>query len=125
MTKEKIEYIFLHYTHLMTNDEKMAWKKCTFDRKMTIKQSSESFKKSLENELIKRGEFTNHPQVLSLTEDGLEAFKYRIAKRIYSEHPEEVKHNVCEKCNQLTRTPNAKQCRFCGYTWFEKNNSLK
>jgi ribosomal protein L40E len=25
--------------------------------------------------------------------------------------------NLCPKCNGIARTPEAKQCRYCKYTW--------
>ena len=39
-----------------------------------------------------------------------------IATRIIKEHPEVI--NNCPKCNRLTRTPMAKQCRYCFHTWY-------
>ncbi|MCJ8155648.1 hypothetical protein MKJ01_17975 [Chryseobacterium sp. SSA4.19] len=40
-----------------------------------------------------------------------------IAKRIMKETPDKVFFNNCSKCGKLARTPFAKQCRYCGYSW--------
>lgn len=55
--------------------------------------------------------------VLELTKDGYEAFKIKVATRIYNEHKDELNLNLCPKCFKIARTPRAKQCRFCFQKW--------
>jgi ribosomal protein L40E len=52
-----------------------------------------------------------------ITSQGFQTFKEQVAKRIYSEHKEQLKLNLCPKCYKIARTPQAKQCRFCFYDW--------
>ncbi len=52
----------------------------------------------------------------SLVNLGKEQMEIAIAERILRDSKDEVINN-CPKCNQLARTPKAKQCRFCGHNW--------
>ena len=40
-----------------------------------------------------------------------------LAKLILDKFRDKVFFNNCPKCEQLARTPSAKQCRFCGHDW--------
>lgn len=51
-----------------------------------------------------------------LKQGNLTGIEIIIATRIIKEHPEVI--NNCPQCNRLARTPKAKQCRHCLYTWF-------
>lgn len=55
--------------------------------------------------------------VLKLLANGYENFKVLVATRIYNEHKNELKLNLCPKCNKIARTLWAKQCRFCRHDW--------
>lgn len=56
-------------------------------------------------------------EVLDLCKEGLQAFRARVAARILEMHGDQVFLNRCPKCNELARTPKAKQCRACGFDW--------
>ncbi len=49
--------------------------------------------------------------------DDIEQFELTVAGRIIADTPEKVSFNNCPSCNKLARTPNARQCRYCGYSW--------
>lgn len=59
------------------------------------------------------------PEVLRLLKDGYDQFVHRYAQRIYNNHFNELNINKCPKCDGVARTPQAKQCRFCGNSWRE------
>jgi hypothetical protein len=59
--------------------------------------------------------------VLKLLANGYGNFQVTVATRIWNEHKDELKLNLCPKCNKIARTPDAKQCRFCFHSWREKN----
>jgi hypothetical protein len=48
--------------------------------------------------------------------EGLQAFRMRVARRILAEHSD-LQINRCPRCNCIVRTPDAKQCFWCGYDW--------
>ena len=47
---------------------------------------------------------------------GLEAFHRSVARRILVEY-RDLQINRCPQCNCIVRTPNARQCFWCGYDW--------
>jgi hypothetical protein len=64
-----------------------------------------------------RDRFSDDPDVLTLANEGFEAFLMRAAERIFEQHRYEILFNHCCRCGALARTPKAKQCRFCGNDW--------
>jgi hypothetical protein len=58
----------------------------------------------------------NDEETNQLVALGKETLELTIAVRIYTEHYLEA-INLCPQCNQLARTPHARQCRYCGCDW--------
>lgn len=110
MDKEKVIYIVNYFSNLMTDDEKLALKYHIYTYK-----SSENPK--MRNMMIKKGWINSDPGIVNFLKDGYEEFELNIAKRIMTDTPEKVFFNDCSKCGKLTRTPYAKQCRYCGFDW--------
>jgi hypothetical protein len=104
------QYIVIHYHHLLTLEEKLAYKHHLTSEK--AENSNENFGKML---LSRWG--TTNKEALKLLEGGYNDFKKNVANRILTERPKEVFINNCPKCGKLARTPLAKQCRFCGHDW--------
>ena len=65
-------------------------------------------------ELLYRFQDDNVNEMVSL---GKAQAEENIAKRILKDNPNII--NNCSKCGKLARTPRARQCRHCGYKWFE------
>lgn len=110
MDKETISYIINYFSHLMTHREKLAWKSHVF----TYKTSKNAEMRKI---LIKENWISSDPEITSLLQNGYDEFELNIVKRIMAETPEKVFFNNCPQCNRLARTPYAKQCRHCGYSW--------
>ena len=66
-----------------------------------------------------KGWLTSDQSVLDLLKDGYDNFELNVAKRILSQNSDKVYFNNCPKCNNLARTPYARQCRHCGYAWHD------
>ncbi len=64
-----------------------------------------------------KGLISEEPEVKEFLKNGFEEFELSVARRIMKELPEKVFLNNCPKCNKLTRTPFARQCRHCGHSW--------
>ena len=60
---------------------------------------------------------SDDPEVLDLLKNGYRSFIMNTSERIYRDHQHELELNVCPKCKGIARTPQAKQCRFCGHDW--------
>jgi hypothetical protein len=49
--------------------------------------------------------------------DGPEPFRRHVRDRLLSERAAEVFVNRCPKCERVVRTPQARQCFWCGFDW--------
>lgn len=68
-------------------------------------------------EIYRKFEWISTGEEAGLMEDGEDSFLINVAQRIMSQYVDKVFLNYCTKCNQLARTPFAKQCRHCGFDW--------
>lgn len=116
MDKETAAYIRNYFSNLMTNDEKLALKHHIYTYKVDNSTSDSTNMRKL---LIERGLISTEPEILNFLKNGYEDFEFKVAKRIMAETPDKVFFNMCPKCNKLARTPYARQCRFCGYSWHD------
>jgi rubrerythrin len=105
------QYIVIYYHNLLTFEEKAAYK----HHLTTLKAKNSDNTKYKEMLMRKWG--TTDQDALSLLEGGYDGFKKKVAARILNEELENVFINNCPKCGKLARTPEAKQCRFCGHDW--------
>ncbi len=97
----------------MTKEEKIAWKHWSIVYKMedcTQKQKASRTKLSLKN-----GWMTKDEEILKLLENGIDEFRKNVALRVDLSNT--IDYNNCPNCNKLTRTPKAKQCRYCKHDW--------
>ncbi|HWB27114.1 MAG TPA: hypothetical protein VG738_16640 [Chitinophagaceae bacterium] len=105
---ELAEYIYDYECRFVTKDE------ITAALQMQVP-------KDVSFELLKlRGtpnNLTLNDNVKNIIAGGFYSFKKFVALRIYSEHKDELKLNLCPRCFKVARTPLAKQCRFCYYDW--------
>lgn len=118
MEGAKIEYILRYFGNLMNEQEKQAlWHYSTNYKLENSLNNDPSSIASRRKKYLKKGWLSEDAQVLALLKDGIDNFRGNTAQRILKEHLEEVYFNNCPKCAKLAKTPEAKQCRFCGYDW--------
>ena len=67
--------------------------------------------------IISKGWYDDSPEVKEALAGGFEAFRKKVAERIFTEHKTEINLNCCPNCGKIARTPMAKQCRFCLFDW--------
>lgn len=96
----------------MTDDEKLAMKYHMYTNKT-------KYNPEMRKMMVERGWISERQDIKDFLKDGYEEFELRVAKRIMTETPEKVFLNTCLKCNKLTRTPYARQCRHCGNSWHD------
>jgi hypothetical protein len=108
---ELAEYIVKHYYGFMTLIENLAQRHFIGIEKIN-NTNSIGIKEKLKESLL-----SSNPDVIKLIKKGHTNFIIDIAKRILSEHANEIKINLCPKCKSLARTPDAKQCPKCFYSW--------
>lgn len=118
LDKDTIDYIFTFYSHFMTLNEAAATRHYLTSYKFRETLSNDKDGENTEF-LQKRGWLSMNSDVLDLLQNGFEQFRIKTAERIYEENRDRIYFNKCPKCNRLARTPQAKQCRFCGYNWHQ------
>jgi hypothetical protein len=126
---ETAKYILTYFSTLLTGAERMAIKHTASSCKL---QHSTSDNTSVTKIYKEKGWLTSDQTVLDLLKDGFDNFELKVAERIVSQNPDKVFFNNCPKCNKLARTPFARQCRHCGYSWhhitvaqFQLNSSFQ
>jgi hypothetical protein len=118
MDVEKARYVLRYYGQLMTTSERLAHRhlmvtaKATRGRTDAAAQSQVANSSPLARELL-----SNDPQVLRLTNEGIDVFMVRTAQRILDKHGEKIVFNYCPHCGALAKTPKARQCRLCHRDW--------
>jgi hypothetical protein len=68
---------------------------------------------------IIRKRISKDPKALVLLEGGIQQFIINTTERIFKDSADEIYFNNCPKCGKLARTPQAKQCRYCSYSWHD------
>lgn len=111
---ELIEYIFEYYSEYMTNNEKKAYNHYLVNKKFGNRENLHP--KLIE---LKEKNLINDLEILNLLKGGIDDFRKNVAIRIFNENKVNLKLNLCPKCSKVARTPEAKQCRFCFYSWRE------
>jgi hypothetical protein len=115
MELDKAKYVIRYFPRLMTGNETAAVRHAMYCNKLnqTPAEKKERFRKMF----LSRGLISESPEVLAMLDDGYETLITRIADRILNEEGDKITFNNCPECGRLTRTPYAKQCRFCGNDW--------
>jgi len=115
MDKDKIKYILDYYSNFMTEEEGKAWRHWSTEYKMEHSDSTPQQKESRIKVSLKSGWMSTDENILKLLENGIDEFRRKVAERIIKSNT--IEFNNCPNCNKLTRTPKAKQCRFCQFDW--------
>ncbi|WP_294283763.1 hypothetical protein [uncultured Chryseobacterium sp.] len=110
MDQETAKYIIRYFGHLMTDDENAALK-----YQMYMYKSSDNEKQR--KIMVEKGWISQTAETDNLLRKGYEEFEINVAKRITAQAPKDIFFNNCPKCGKLARTPSAKQCRYCGFSW--------
>lgn len=117
MDKETAKYIIDYFSTLLNEKEKLALKHWHATFKINSGNSNREYILAKTNFYKESGWITEDKTALQLLKDGYDNFELNVAQRILENHKNKIFLNNCKKCGKLARTPQAKQCRFCGYDW--------
>jgi hypothetical protein len=110
--------VIRYYRRFMTKQEHLVARHLFGTMKATKGRSdAEAQAESLAGQHPVRELLSSDREVLEMARDGYEAFAERTAKRILTEHSDEIYLNHCPRCGALAQTPKARQCRFCFHDW--------
>ena len=106
---ELVDYIYDYADKFKTEKEHIAHRMLIYARK--------GMSASTLNRMKGLGWYDDGEEIKAMVAGGYEVFKRKVVERIYREHRHELNLNCCPKCGKITRTPWAKQCRFCFHQW--------
>jgi hypothetical protein len=112
--EEIARYLYNYLPDLLTAEERAAYKN------MLVLKKIENAASPMMKKMLREKWFSSDKKVLELLEDGEDEFFRKIEQRVFHDNPDETFLNLCPKCNYLTVTPKAKQCRKCYYSWHDK-----
>jgi ribosomal protein L40E len=110
---ELTKYIVTCYPNLMTFKEKAA------NKAFLAEEKAENLEPGNMQRMLRKSWGSSDPDVLSLMANGREEFLRAVRDRIMDEHSDEVFLNYCPKCGALAKTPRAKQCPKCFFSWHD------
>jgi hypothetical protein len=101
-----------HHQHLFTDLESHALRVIRLRRKLEAYGEPER-----EREERIFGRIPDDPRIDPLAELGGVEFSRLVIERVLREHGDQVKLNRCPRCRRIPRTPQARQCLWCGHDW--------
>lgn len=113
ITIEVANYIIKYYFSLLSLPQKAALK----HHRHALKFHEMPDSNVRQQLYVKFNWLSDDPDVLGLLDEGYVNFILNCAQQILKDHPEQVHINLCPQCKKLARTPDAKQCRWCGSDW--------
>lgn len=116
-TGELAQYLYYYHSDLLTDAEKAAYKNTLVLRKIEDAESP-TMKK-----ILREKWFSSDEKAVELLKDGEQTFFRKLEKRVLCDNPDRKFLNLCPKCNYLTITPKAKQCRKCFHSWHKESKN--
>lgn len=117
-------YVFVNYTHLLTEAEGHAWQyfmnidKMRMDRAVPLPDEVlQEYVRATQDEKLAA---SRDAAIKKLIEDYPDQFYVSVTYRILRDHPNKVRLVLCPKCLNLCGTPKAELCLRCGHSWHPK-----
>jgi hypothetical protein len=110
--RELTRYVWYHYQRLMTEFEWRVGRAIIRRAKLAAGGQAETAMAA-----HRRWCEVGVPEVEAALADGPEVFRRRVRDRLLSERGLEVFVNRCPRCSRVVRTPQARQCFWCGFDW--------
>jgi acyl carrier protein len=107
-------YVWRYYNSQMTSFEHKAGGEIL--RSMKAESYAKGDAEKLEKLKIRFG-LNKDPEVTRALNVGYEEYRKQVRVRLLNERSTEIFINRCPECNRIVRTPNAKQCLWCGCSW--------
>ena len=104
-------YVITYYSSLMKPVEAAANSSIYWIGAADASDSPERWR------MIRKRLISSDLDVQQLLADGPEDCLYNIRNRILRDNADKVFLNYCPHCGKLARTPRAKQCRHCFFSW--------
>jgi hypothetical protein len=109
--RELTRYIWEYYQTLMTEfEQRVGWAHLAEGKAAAGHPGVAQF-------ILRRHGIAGDAEAELALANGVEAFRQRVCRRVLAERGAEVFVNRCPKCHRVVRTPQARQCFWCGFDW--------
>jgi hypothetical protein len=113
---ELTRYVWNHYQRLMTEFERRVGRAIISREKASASQSPQ-----MQAAVSRLWGAIDDPEVSAALADGPQSFRRRVCERLLSESGAEVFVNRCPTCARVVRSPQARQCFWCGFDWHSQD----
>lgn len=120
MTYQEAKYIVDYFPRLMSKVEKQALRQRLLSFKLGTPKNYNGNTSHYERKkklFIERLGYKDDPEFLRPFDEGYEQFILKTGKRIAVDTPTEYVINRCPSCNEIAKTPYARQCKQCKHRW--------
>ena len=109
--RELTRYVWDYYGRLMTPfEQRVGWAHLAEGKGAAGHPEVATF-------IVRRHGIAGDPEAEAALAGGVGAFRRRVCRRVLAEHGAEVFVNRCPSCERVVRTPQARQCFWCGFDW--------
>jgi rubrerythrin len=108
------QYVWKHYLHLMTDFERQVGH--AIHGRLKAEASRNPTIATMLNKNLGR---VDDLAVDAALAQGAESFQKGVCQRVLTESGEQVSINRCPICHRVVRTPQARQCFWCGHDWHD------
>jgi hypothetical protein len=109
--RELTGYVWEYFSHLLTPWERQV------GIAIMWRQKAASHPPDVGHQLAIKWGHADDAEVNAALADGYEAFRRRVCARALAEAGGPLPVNRCPQCNRVVRTPQARQCFWCGCDW--------
>jgi hypothetical protein len=109
--REVTRYVWDYYGRLMSEfEQRVGWAHLADGKAAAGHHAVAQF-------ILRRHGIPGDPEAEAALSDGVEAFRQRVCRRVLAEHGTQAFVNRCPSCGRVVRTPQARQCFWCGFDW--------
>ena len=109
--RELTRYVWDYHQRLMTEfEQRVGWAHLAEGKAAMGHPGVAEF-------ILRRHGIVGDQEAAAALADGVETFRRRVCRRVLTEHGADVFVNRCPSCGRVVRTPQAKQCFWCGHDW--------
>jgi hypothetical protein len=111
---ELTQYVWNHYTRLLTEFEWRVGRAIMGRAKAAMSNSPQ-----IAERLNRLWGGIEEPEINAALAKGPDEFRRRVCDRLLAVCAAEIFVNRCPNCERIVRTPQARQCFWCGFDWHD------
>ncbi|MEL6655522.1 MAG: hypothetical protein AAFY48_01750 [Bacteroidota bacterium] len=119
MNLQEAKYIVDYFPRLLLEEESSALKQRLYRFKLQAYEDADNkpLHKAWKKHFTEKLGYDEHFDVEKAFAEGYDNFIVKVGLRIERDSPDQYVINRCPKCQYIAKTPYARQCRNCKFTW--------